>query len=119
MVVSSNLHLGLGIVRGDAFPIRRSVSGIPTGDSIVSALLTLKANIGDADPGLFQIAATVEDSGSVSGIGVIRFDVSTANTLLMVQDTPYYFDIQVTLGAGSILTPEQGVTSAVYQVTTT
>lgn len=119
MVVTTNLHLGLGIVRGDSFPIRRSVTGIPTGDTIASAKLTLKAAIGDADPGLFQVSASVEDSGVTSGIGVIRFDISSANTLLMVQDTPYYFDIQVTLTGGSILTPEQGTTSAVYQVTVT
>lgn len=118
MVVQTNLHMGLGIVRGDSFPLRRSITGIPSGDTISSAKLTLKTAIADADPGLWQLTATVEDAGS-TGIGVIRFDITPTQTLLMTQDQPYYFDIQVTLSDGSILTPEQGITAATYQVTTT
>lgn len=119
MVAITNLHLGNGIVRGDAFPLRRTVPSIPAGDAISSAKLTLKTNISDADPGLFQLTATIENSGSTSGIGVVRFDFSSANTLLMIQDQLYYFDIQLTMTSGNIITIEQGQTSASYQVTTT
>ena len=118
MVISTNLHLGVGIARGDQFPLRRTLTGLPANVTISSAKLTLKTNISDADPGLWQLSATVEDTGS-TGIGTIRFDVTSTQTLLMVQDTPYWFDIQVTLSNGSILTIEEGITSALYQVTTT
>lgn len=118
MVVTTNLHNGIGIVRGDAFPIRRSYPNVPTSTYVTAGYLTLKSAIADADPGLFQLTATIEDSGSVTGIAVLRWDVSAANTLAMVQDTPYYFDTQINLSDGQKLTPEQGVTSAVFQVTT-
>lgn len=116
MVVRTNLHMGLGIVRGDVFPLRRVISGIPSAITISSAKLTLKTTLSDADPGLWQLSATVEDAGS-SGTGTIRFDITSTQTLLMVADTPYYFDIQVTLSSGTILTPETGVTEAIEQVT--
>lgn len=91
---------------------------MPAGDTIASAKLTLKTNIGDADPGLFQLTGTVTTSGT-TGLGLVTFAFSAANTLLMVQDQPYYFDIQITMTGGNILTIEQGTTSATYQVTTT
>ncbi len=118
MVVNSNLHLGLGIVRGDAFPLTRPILNVPAGDTISSAKLTLKQSISDADPGLFQLTATVTNTGS-TGIGLVTFAFSAANTLLMTADQPYYFDIQVTLTGGNILTIESGITSAMAQVTTT
>lgn len=116
MVVATNLHMGLGIVRGDSFPLRRTLPGVPPSVTVSSAKLTVKLAIADASPGLFQLTATVEDTGT-SGIGVIRFDFSSANTLLMVQDQPYFFDIQVTLSNANVLTPEYGITSSTYEVT--
>lgn len=126
MVVESNLHLGKGIVRGDKFPIRRIVRKIPAGITISSSILTLKATIAIADPGLFQKSITstnvagtgqVEDTNT-NGIGKLRFDLNSADTLLMVADTDYYFDIQVTFSDGTILTLESGLTQASAQVTT-
>lgn len=118
MVEITTLHLGLGIVRGDSFTLTRTIPNVPSGDTIASAKLTLKGSISDADPGLFQLTGTVTSNGA-TGIGLVSFAFSSANTLLMVQDTPYYFDIQLTMTLGNILTIEQGVTSATYQVTTT
>jgi len=118
--------MGEGIVRGDQFSFRRIVRGVPAGVTISSAILTLKATIATADPGLFQKSITssnvvgtgqIEDTGS-SGVGKLRFDLTDDDTLLMTADTQYYFDIQVTLSNGDILTLERGQTSAVSQVTT-
>lgn len=126
MVIESNLHNGKGIVRGDQFSIRRTVRGVPVGLTITAALLTLKAAIATADPGLFQKSITtsnvagtgqVEDAGS-SGVGRIRFDLNDDDTLLMTADTEYFFDIQVTLSDASIYTLETGVTTAKAQVGT-
>lgn len=126
MVIESNLHLGKGIVRGDAFPIYRIITALVSGVTISSAQLTLKVNITDADPGLFQksiapanVAGTgrVEDIGT-SGTGQIRFDIVSANTLLMTADYEYYFDIQLKLSNGEVRTIERGYTSAKSEVTT-
>ena len=126
MVVESNLHMGIGIVRGDQFSIRRTVTGVPSGETITAALLTLKETIATADPGLFQKSITgtnvagtghIEDTGS-SGVGKIRFDLTSSNTLSMTADTEYFFDIQVTLSGGDIITIESGKTSTKAQVGT-
>lgn len=126
MVIETNLHLGRGIVRGDQFSIRRTVTGIPSGVLISSAQLTLKSSIAQADPGVFQKSVTstnvagtgqVEDTGA-SGIGKIRFDLVAADTLLLTADTEYFFDIQVKLDNNDIITLESGTTSAKAQVTT-
>ena len=126
MVIETNLHMGEGIVRGDQFSFRRIVRGVPAGVTISSAILTLKATIATADPGLFQKSITssnvvgtgqIEDTGA-SGIGKLRFDLTDDDTLLMTADTQYYFDIQVTMSSGDIFTLERGQTSAVSQVTT-
>lgn len=127
MVIESNLHQGKGIVRGDKFSIPRTVLGVPSGVTISNAYLTLKASIGLADPGLFQKSITsanspgtgqIEDTGA-SGVGKLRFDLGTADTLLMTADTSYFYDIAITLSSGDKLTLETGVTSAKAQVTTT
>lgn len=126
MVIETNLHMGKGIVRGDQFSIYRTVRGLSSGITVSSALLTVKNTIATVDPGLFQKSITssnvagtgkIEDTG-VSGIAKLRFDFTSANTLLMVADTEYYFDIQVTLSDGSLLTLERGLTSANAQVGT-
>ena len=126
MVIETNLHMGKGIVRGDQFSIRRTVRGLPSGVTITAGLLTIKDAIATADPGLIQKSITssnvagtgqIEDTGA-SGIGKIRFDLTTTNTLLMTADTDYYFDIQVTLSNSDVLTLEHGFTSANTQVGT-
>lgn len=123
MVVESNLHNGKGIVRGDQFSIRRTITGIPTGLTISAADLTLKSTIGGS--ALFSKSITssnvvgtgqIEDTGA-SGVGKIRFDLTDDDTLLMVADTLYYFDIQITLDNSDIITLEHGQTSAAAQVT--
>lgn len=126
MVVETNLHMGLGIVQGDQFSIRRFVTGIPNGGSVSSAQLTVKLNIADADPGIFQkninsvdtaSEGQVENSGASGGVASIRFDLIPGDTLAMTTNQDYYFDIQVKLASGSILTLERGLTQIVDQVT--
>lgn len=126
MVVETNLHLGEGFVRGDQFSIRRIVRRVPAGQTITSAILTIKSTIATADPGTIQKSITssnvpdtgkIEDTGA-SGVGKLRFDITDTDTLLLTADTEYFFDIQVTLSDGSIFTLESGKTSAKAQVTT-
>lgn len=126
MVIESNLHSGLGIVRGDVFSIRRTVNKIPSSRTVAEAWLTVKAAIADADgSATFQkiitstdVAGTgqIEDTGA-DGSAVLRFDLTAANTTAMTAGTVYYFDIQVRLDNNAILTLESGTTSAIAQVT--
>lgn len=124
MVVESTLHGGKGIVRGDQFSIRRTVTGIPVGLTISAASLTLKSTI--AASALFSKAITssnvagtgqIENTGT-SGVGKLRFDILDDDTLLMASDTEYFYDIQITLDNSDIYTLESGKTSAIAQVTT-
>lgn len=126
MVIESNLHNGLGIVRGDVFSIRRTVNKIPSSRTVVEAWLTVKAAIADVDASAtFQkiitssdVAGTgqIEDTGA-DGSAVIRFDLTAANTTAMTTGTVYYYDIQIRLDNSSILTLESGTTSATAQIT--
>lgn len=125
MVVESNLHLGKGIVRGDRFSIRRIVTGIPSGVLVSSASLYIKEALTDADSAAIiakeitssNVAGTgqVEDTGS-SGTAKIRFDLVVADTEAPVADQKYYFDMEVVLDSGDILTIESGITSFREQV---
>ena len=117
MVIETNLHLGVGIVQGNVFPLHRYITGMPSSITVSSAKLTLKNLPSDPDgSAIFQLTASIEDSGS-SGTATIRFDLSAANTNAMTANTQYYFDIQVTLSSGTILTIESGLTSAKASVT--
>jgi hypothetical protein len=126
MVVETNLHLGHGIVRGDVFSIGRTYTGFPYGNVVEEAWLTVKAAIADADAAAtFQKIITttnsagtghIEDDGA-TGTLILRFDLTSTNTLAMTADVPYFFDIQVRLDNNNILTLESGKTSARAQVT--
>lgn len=126
MVIESNLHNGNGIVRGDVFPLRRTINKLPSGRTVVEGWLTVKTAIADADvAAIFQkiitaadVAGTgqIEDTGA-DGSAVVRFDLTAANTTAMTAGTNYYYDIQVRLDNNDILTLENGFTSAQTQVT--
>lgn len=120
MVIESNLHQGHGIVRGNIFSLRRTITGLPSGITVSGAELTVKTSTSDADPGIFQktitssnVAGTgqIEDTGS-TGAAVLRFDLGSADTLAMVANTEYYYDINITMSDASLVTVESGRTSA-------
>lgn len=125
MVLESNLHGGNGIVRGDAFPVTRTVIRIPPGNTIVAAWLTLKSAYSASDvAALFQKAITPNPSSDgivtnpgADGVGEVLFEVREGDTLLMVADEEYYYDVQVKLSNNNIRTIERGITSAMEQVT--
>lgn len=120
MVVETNLHMGKGIVIGDAFSLRRVVKGIPTGVTLSNAYLyivtgtPISKSITSAN-----VAGTgqIEDTGA-DGIGRIRFDLSATDTGQFTAETDYDFDISVTLSSGDKLTLERGKTQALAQRST-
>jgi hypothetical protein len=125
MVIESNLHLGKGIVRGDIFPIRRNVTKVLSGLTVVGSKLTLKEALADSDPGLFQKSIVSGDSpgtGQIeadgsNGVSKLRFDITATDSLAMVLDQEYYFDIEITMSNGEKRTLEHGKTSATFEVT--
>ncbi len=128
MVVESNLHNGLGIVRGDSFSIRRTVNKMPPSRTITKAWLTIKSSISAVD-GSAEVQKTITSTLS-SGVGVIenigtdgsgtlRFDLTSTNTLALTAGTVYYYDIQIKFDNSDIITLEKGKTSVVEEVTKT
>lgn len=115
-----------GVVEGDDYEITRTITGIPAGDSIAKAWLTMKASINDADPGLFQknittidVAGTgqVTDTGAGDGTGAVRFDLTPADTGSPVPGVAAVYDLQIRTVAGKYYTVEKGTFTTVQAVT--
>ncbi len=113
------------LVRGDQFPIRRTVR-LGTGAIVSKAWLTVKANKTDADPGVFQKEITtiasasgqIEKDGSDGrGVAVLRFDLSSTDTLALTADQYYYYDVKLLFASGAIETIEQGTFSPAERIT--
>ena len=106
------LDRGLGLIRGDAFPLRRTIVNIPSGYTVTEAWLTVKSAYSDVDgSAIFQkdvtssnVAGTgqVEDTGA-DGVAEIRFDLTTTNTEAVTAGTTYYYDIQIRITDGSVV----------------
>jgi hypothetical protein len=47
-----------GVVAGDDIDVPCTIKGVPAGQTLVEAWLTLKAKVSDADPGLLQKVIT-------------------------------------------------------------
>jgi hypothetical protein len=111
---------------GDAFEIERTLTGIPTGQSITKAWLTIKAEQSDADDdAIVQKIITAVDSatdgqitddGAGDGSAVVLFRLRPADTALLA-GRGYFFDIQVLLSTGDPNTPIKGSIQALDEVT--
>lgn len=104
------------VVQGDNFDVIRSIDTLPA--AITKAWLTVKpgkSSINDTTA-IFQKTIT---TSNVPGIGVIlddgaggiasvRFELTNADTVLLTNETVFYYDIQVLTSTGKIYTPELG-----------
>lgn len=117
------------LVAGDHRWVTRSITNIPSGYLLDKAWFTVKTNPAtDADPGIFQKAITttnvtgtgqITDTGA-SGSGAIRFDLATADTILLTPGSAKTYDIQVRMSNGSytiIETVEIGTVTTIQGVT--
>jgi hypothetical protein len=114
-------------VRADDLDVTRTVSGIPTGQTLADAWLTVDSVLGSSQvfqkhitPTLVAGQGQIEDIGTGDGIGVVRFELTggpTGNTTALTAGTTYYYDIQVKTSAGKIYTPETGTMVAKEQET--
>lgn len=108
------------IVQGDNVDITRTIDTLPA--SITKAWFTVrnsqyKSATSDTDV-IFQKAITsvnvpgtgvITDDGTGDGVAAVRFELTNANTVLLVNENTYYYDIQVLTSTGKIYTPEIGL----------
>lgn len=123
-VLQGTLDNGEGLVRGDAFPLRRYVK-VPPGETVVEAWLGVKADYADTDGAatfLKTITGTdnpgqghIETDGT-SGVASLRFDITSTNTLATTAGTRYLYDIQVRYASGGPVTVERGTATWAEQV---
>ena len=105
------------IVAGDDLDVKRTVTGIPAGQTIAKTWLTFQPAPGGADPGLLQKMITpnlvagvghITDDGNGDGIGELLFNLTAADTLALPVEISIPYDIKIRTSAGKIYTAEQG-----------
>lgn len=113
-------------VAGDDLDVTRTVTDVPSGQTLTKAWLTLKKNLGDDDPGLLQktiLPGAVAGQGQItntgaSGTGAVLFQLSKAETAILPVGRKVAYDIQVLTSADKIYTAERGYYYATKGVTT-
>ena len=114
-----------GYVVGDDFEIRRTVTGLPA--AIAIAWLTVKRYPSQADDAILEKEITtgddpdtgeIENAGGVGVNGVLRFDLTPANTRALGEQK-WIHDIQIKLTGGTIYTIEIGTIQLTMDVRTT
>lgn len=120
-----------GFVLGDDHEVRRTVTGVPEGQTITKAWLTIKLKEKDADddavlqksvtttdqPGIGQIEE--DASGDPEGTAVVRFDLTNADTAPLIAQREYFFDVQVLTSADKLYTPFKGKLKGEGEITKT
>jgi hypothetical protein len=106
------------IVRGNNYTHRVTVSNIPEGDGLTQAYLTVKEEFWDTDEAaLFQKSVValnsigqgqIEDTGSASGIAIIRFDFLPVDTVKLHEFFSYVYDVKYITVSGKAETEEMG-----------
>lgn len=101
---------------GDHYDVIRTVTLIPTGDSIARAWLTVKRTTAEADiDALVQLEITtantasgqVTDTGAADATGAVTFRLTPTHTRLIGVSLRYY-DIQIKSLSGKVYTAETG-----------
>lgn len=113
------------IVAGDDIALTMTITSVPPGDTLAKAWMTVKAVPTDADPGVFQkviLPGFVSGQGQItdtgaSGTGIVRFDLTAANTLLLTPGVIFYYDVKMLTAGGKVGTPESGAIIAKQRIT--
>ena len=115
-------------VRGNDFDIIRTVSVVPTGAALTDAWL--RVNEADTSTELFEKHVTVslvadqgqiEDDGDGDGVAIIRFRLTSTDTLLceggtVADPAEHSYGIQVKSDSGAIYEFEQGLLPMIQQI---
>ena len=116
-----------GIVRGDAFPVERTVHHL-RGRTVTKAWLTVKDDVSDSDlSALIQKTITSTDvpgTGKVTGTAVfsratLRFDLTNLDTGAGAGGQRAYYDIQILLDNNERITLELGYVDFIEEITVT
>lgn len=93
-----------GYVVGDELEIKRHIT---VTQAITKAWLTIGADVVNKAVTTSDVPGTgqIEDDGGTSGIAVVRFDLTKANTTTL-STTRHRYDIQIKFANGNINTPE-------------
>ncbi len=119
-----------GFAVGDDLEVYRTITNVPTGETVEVAWLTVKENLTDTDDVAFfkkeiglvldNSQGIVQDPGS-SGTAILRFFLTAEDTAELgnpIRETKaYFYDIQVRIINGRIYTPETGKITGKSQVT--
>ena len=102
-------------VSGDDLDVIRTIGNLPVGQTIAKAWFTVKTKKLDTTPLFQKIITTVNVLGQghitdIGGdeIGAVRFELTAADTKLLVNKKVFFFDIQIRTSAGKVFTPELG-----------
>lgn len=111
-----------GKVAGDDLRVHVTVTGIPAGQTVVKAWLTIKSKRSDADNQAIAqkiLTAGFSHTGTDPVTATWNFDLTAGDTAICKPQTTYEYDIQVKTSTGLLDTPitgqivfEQGVTAA-------
>ena len=116
------------MVRGNDLDVVRTVSVIPTGQTISDAWLRVNAPTGGTQLFEKHITSTlvagegqIEDTGAGDNIGVVRFEITATNSLLCTggpadSPTEHPYGIQVKTSGGKIFEFELGVLPVIEQI---
>jgi hypothetical protein len=111
-------------VRGDTLAVVRTVTSVPSGDSLASAKLTIKAKDTDTTNILQKSITTVgtadgqiTDTGAGDQTGALRINVLSTDYGSIVAHKTYAYDIQVTTANGTVDTIEKGKVKFIQDVT--
>jgi hypothetical protein len=104
------------IVRGDTRKIERTFTGLPTGETIDKAWLTVKTTTSASDPGLFQVEITttlssggqITDASSSDGQIGMYFIINGTQSGSATGGAEYIYDIQVKTSTDTIHTLVMG-----------
>lgn len=104
-----------GFVCGDDLTITRTISNIPSGQTLTSATITVK-DVERAITPLFQYTVTsvssshgvITDTGA-DGTGAVTFSLFDTDTALLTPNENCFYWIDVVTSEDKIYTPEKGV----------
>lgn len=107
--------------------IYNAKANVSAADPLVLAILTLKINIGDADPGVIQkkittsnVAGTGQitaDGSTTSGAAICAFSFTAAQTAALSPQS-YFYDVAMKTASGARFPGSQGRVDVTQQTTT-
>jgi hypothetical protein len=115
------------IVEGDNYDIRRTITNIPSGQTLTQAWLTVKSSLADPDVNAIvqlSITTSLTSAGQITDdgadqTGALIFTLTGPQTRAIGDQSPTLlsFDIQLLTSTGKIYTLEIGTISALQDVT--